>query len=527
MAGGAVGTWTPERSAAGDRSPWLIVSIVSLATFMEVLDTAIANVALDHIAGGLSASYDEATWVVTSYLIANAIAVPISGWLSNVVGRKRFYMLSVIIFTFASFLCGIAPTLPFLIVARILQGLGGGGLAPSEQSILTQTFPPAQRGQAYALYGLTVIAAPILGPTLGGLITDNIGWHAIFLINIPVGLLSLALVQSFVVDPPKLEEERQARLKGGLRVDVPGIVLLILWLGCQEFVLDRGQRLDWLDSPVICAALGVSSCAAVGLWLWEWNHKDPVFDVRLLMHRSYAIAIAVMMVTGLVVFGILQVIPQFLQIGLGYTASNAGKAMTLGGLVTVLMMSPAGMLSSKVQPKYLIIFGLASEAIGLYMFTGLNGEVSFWWMAIMRAMLAIGTPFLFIPINTVAYADVPPQKTADASAQINLARYLGGSVTIAAVQAMLERRSQFHQARLVETLTPGDANYLAWANGLAQAFGPAVSSSETSLAAIYQSVVHQAQLLAFVDIFWVLSIVVTATIPLILFMKKVRLHWGA
>ncbi len=523
MAGGAAETWTPERSAAGGRSPWLIASIVSLATFMEVLDISIANVSLDHIAGSVSASYDESTWILTSYLIANAIAIPISGWLSNVIGRKRFYMISVALFTVSSFFCGIAPNLGFLIFARIAQGIGGGGLAPSEQSILTETFPPAKRAGAFALYGLTVIAAPILGPTLGGVITDNFSWHWIFLLNIPVGLLSLFLVQTFVVDPPKLEEERKERLKNGLQVDTPGIVLLILWLGCLEFVLDRGQRDDWFQSGRISLLAATSAVACILLFVWEWSHKRPVFDVRILFKRSYGIAILVMLATGAVILGTTQLIPQFLQQVLGYTASDAGKAMTLGGLATIVVLPAAGILSGKVQPKWLIMAGLASESLALFAFTRLTGDVSWWWLALTRLLLALGIPFLFIPINTAAYADIPLEKTAEASAQLNLARNLGGSLAISAAQTMLAQRSQWHQARLVETVSPGNPNYQSVMSGLTAALhGQGAAAAKAATARLYELVGEQAQVLSYIDTFWVFGWVVALVVPLVVFMKKTK-----
>ena len=523
MAGALPERWTPERSAAGDRSPWLIAAIVSIATFMEVLDSSIANVTLDHIAGSVSSSYDEATWVLTSYLIANAIAIPISGWLSNVVGRKRFYMISVGLFTVSSFFCGTASSLGFLVVARIAQGLGGGGLAPSEQSIITETFPPEKRAGAFALYGLVAIAAPILGPALGGFITDKASWNWVFLLNLPVGLISLFLVHHFVVDPPKLEEERKARLKGGLRVDGPGIVLLILWLGCQEFVLDRGQRDDWFGSGLITALTVVAGASVILLVAWEWFRKDPVFDVRLLFRRSYAISILAMLMTGVVVFAPSQIIPQFLQQVLGYTSTDAGLAMTFGGIVTLFALPFAGILTNKVQPKYLMIFGLASEAVALWYFVGLNDQVSWIWTALARTGLAIGLPFLFVPINTAAYADVPPENIPQASSQLNLARNLGGSIAISIAQTVIEQRSQFHQSRLVETLNPANASYQGFTQAARTAMsGQGASAASSATAQIYQGVVQQAQVLAYVDVFWVLAIAVAVVTPLLFFMKRVE-----
>lgn len=524
MAGAATNGWSDERSAAGKRSPWLIVSIVSIATFMEVLDSSIANVTLDHIAGSVSASYDEATWVLTSYLIANAVAIPISGWLSNIVGRKRFYMWSVALFTISSLLCGLATNLPFLVIARILQGIGGGGLAPSEQSIITETFPPEKRAGAFGLYGLVVIVAPIMGPALGGYIADQASWHWVFLLNVPIGILSLFLVHVFVVDPPKLEEERKARLKGGLRPDTLGIVLLIAWLGCQEFVLDRGQREDWFASPLITVLTIVAAASVVLLFAWEWFHKTPVFDVRLLFKRSYAISILAMTTTGVVVYGPTQIIPQFLQQGLGYTATDAGLAMTYGGILTIIALPFAGILTNKVQPKYLMMFGLATEAIGLYLFVGLSADISWQWAAVARMGIAIGLPFLFIPINTAAYADIPPEKIPEASAQLNLARNLGGSIAISTAQTLLEQRSQFHQERLTETMTAGSYGYRTLTQGLQTAMGLPQGgvASQGVLGQIYEGVTRQAQVLAFIDIFWVLAVATAVVTPLLLFMKRVE-----
>ncbi len=525
MAGGSSSgeKWTPERSAAGKHSPWLIVGIVSIATFMEVLDTSIANVTLDHIAGSVSASYDETTWVLTSYLIANAISIPISGWLSNIVGRKRFYMASVVLFTASSMLCGLSSNLTFLVLARILQGLGGGGLAPSEQSIITETFPPEKRAGAFALYGLVVIAAPVLGPSLGGWITDTASWHWVFLINVPVGILSLFLVGHFVIDPPKLEEERRRRLKGGVRIDGPGIVLLVLWLGCQEYVIDRGQREDWFDSGLITTLAIVAGVSAVLLFAWEWFRKDPVFDVKLLARRSYGVSILAMIATGVAVFGPTQVIPQYLQQVMGYTATTAGLAMTLGGIVTIFALPVAGFLTNHVQPRYLMMFGLASEALGLFYFTGINAEISFVWVALARTTIAVGLPFLFIPINTAAYADVPADRVPEASAQLNLARNLGGSIAIATAQTMLEQRSQFHQDRIVESLSRGSWALRSFTDSAQRALaGQGAAASNGALGQIYRSVRTQAQALAFIDIFWVLAVAIAAVTPLLFLMKRVE-----
>jgi DHA2 family multidrug resistance protein len=524
MAGGAQsGEWTAERSAAGNRSPWLILSIISIATFMEVLDISIANVSLDHIAGSLSATYDESTWILTSYLIANAVAVPISGWLSNVVGRKRFYVICVALFTVSSLLCGMAHDLGFLIVARIFQGLGGGGLAPSEQSMLTDSFAPAKRGGALAIYGMTVICAPIFGPTLGGWITDQFSWHWVFLINVPIGLLSLFLVNVFVVDPPKVEEERRARLQGGLKVDGLGIVLIVLWLGCLEYALDRGQRLDWLQDPSIVATLSIAATSCLFLFAWEWGEKDPVFDVRLLFKRTYLLSILGMMMIAGVFLGTTQLIPQFTQQALGYTATSAGLAMTFGGVATLVLMPVAGRLISFVQAKYMMVAGLASEAIALFGFTHLNSDVSWGWVALTRTGVAIGIPFMFIGINTAAYAEIPGDKTAQASAQLNLARNLGGSLVISLAQAVLEQRQQFHQSRLVETLAPGDPSYRNWTSAVTSAFhGQGARAPLAGLGQIYNGVTQQAQIKAYSDVFWALAVAAAVLTPFFLFMNKIK-----
>src|SRR5579862_6411036 len=339
-----------SRSAAGDRSPWLIAIVVSIATFMVVLDTAIANVSLRYIAGSLAISVDESTWVVTTYLIANAVVLPVSGWLSNVVGRKRFYMICVALFTASSFLCGLAPSLNMLIVFRILQGLGGGGMPTSEQAILADTFPPERRAQAFALYGIAVIVAPTVGPTLGGWITDNYSWHWIFFINVPIGIASLALVQWLLVEPEVLEEERRERLSGGLRIDWIGFVLIAVTFGALEMVLDRGQEDDWFQSNLILAFTLVSAAAFIFFIFWELTEDDPIVDIRLLCQRQFGMGFLVMMTVGAILFGSNQITPQLLQTNFPYTAMLSGLAVMPGGLVMMFMMPVAGQLIPLMQP---------------------------------------------------------------------------------------------------------------------------------------------------------------------------------
>ena len=429
--------WTDERSAAGKRNPWLIVGVISLATFMEVLDVSIANVSLNHIAGSLSVSQDEATWVLTSYLISNAIIIPISGWLADVIGRKRYYMASVALFTASSLLCGFAPNLPTLIFARILQGIGGGGLAPSEQSFLADTFPPAKRGQAFAAYAIVVVCGPVLGPTLGGYITDNISWHWIFLINVPVGIISLLLVHTFVCEPPILEKERKQRLKGGLRVDYIGFALIVLSLGCLELTLDRGEREDWFSSPWITAAAATSVLATVGLIVWELNRKDPIVNLRLFANRNFAITVLFMLTAGLILFGTTQLIPQMLQQVLGYTATDAGLALTTGGVATIVVMPFVGMLTGKVDTRLLLFPALIVQGLALWNLSHFNALISFGDAAQGRLFQAMALPFLFVPINAAAYVGLPQGQTNQASALLNVARNLGGSLGISVAQTML------------------------------------------------------------------------------------------
>ena len=512
--------WTPARSAAGRHNPWLIVGIISMATFMEVLDTSIANVSLTHIAGGLAASEDEAAWVLTSYLVANAIIIPISGWLSDVIGRKRYYMISVALFTSSSLLCGLAPNLGFLIFARILQGIGGGGLAPSEQSILADTFPPAQRGKAFAAYGVVVVCGPILGPTLGGWITDNISWHWIFLINVPVGMLSLVLVQVFLCEPKALIKERAARLKKGLNVDYIGFILVALGLGCLELTLDRGERDDWFASGFITANAIISGLSLALLVVWELARKDPIVDIRLLGNRNFAITSLFMLTAGIVIFGTTQLIPQFAQQVLDYTATNAGLALTTGGIATLAMMPITGVLTGRIDTRLMLIPALALQAASFFYMTHWTSGISYGDVATARLISAFGLPFVFIPINTAAYVGLRPDQTNHASALLNVARNLGGSICISMAQAMLIERGQVNQSYIVDNLNPLNPAYTQGLEQLQQTIGTVSSAGGENVGALYQQVQTQAMTLAYIDVFHVLLIFVLIIIPLALFLRQ-------
>jgi MFS transporter, DHA2 family, multidrug resistance protein len=524
---GASGGWTPERSAAGGRNPYLIACVVSIATFMEVLDTTIANVALRHIAGGLAVGIDESTYVITSYLVANAIVLSISGWLSSVIGRKRFYMICVAIFVFASLLCGFAWSLESLVVFRILQGLGGGGMATSEQAILADSFPPEKRGQAFAVYGIAVVVAPVIGPTLGGWITDTYSWHWVFLINVPMGIISLILVGWLVSEPSGAEQERKKLLKNGLRVDYIGFLLVAIGLGSLEFVLDEGQRKDWFGSNMIVGFALAAAFCLIALIPWELSRKDPIVDLRLLGRRQFGACWLVMLGTGAVLISTTQFLPQILQTEFNYTALLAGLALSPGGLATLIMMPIVGRLIGIVQPRYLLVFGATVVALSMWHLTGLNGDITYGYAALSRVFLAIGLPFLFLPVTTASYDGVPADKTNQASALINVARNIGGSMGVALAQTMLAQRQQFHQSRLIEHAAPSDIGYQQTIDAVTRYFtGQGSSQSDAAAQAIAwvgQTLQRQIDLLAYIDVFWSLAIIGAIMVPVALLIKPVKI----
>jgi DHA2 family multidrug resistance protein len=519
-------SWDNSRSAAGDRNPWLIASVVSIATFMQVLDTSIANVALRQIAGSLGAGADESTWIVTTYLVASAIIIPISGWLSAVIGRKRYYMTCVALFTAASLLCGLATNLPMLILFRVLQGLGGGGMAPSEQAIIADSFSPARRSSAFALYGVAVIVAPTVGPTIGGWITDNFSWHWIFFINVPIGAISLLLVQWLVAEPAILKKERQQRLSGGLKVDWIGFLLVALFLGCLEIVLDKGQEDDWFQSNFIVAFAIVSAISFAIFVPWELLRKDPIVDVRLLFQRQFGIAFLVMMAVGVVIFGSTQLVPQLLQSNFGYTATISGLVLMPGGMAMLVLMPISGRLANVVQPKYLMAFGLAAVAIAMWHSTSLDQNAGFGFFAWMRLYQMIGLPFLFVPINTVAYSELRPESTGQASSLINVARNLGGSIGISLANTELMQRAQFHQSRLVETAIPSSSNYQHTLDRVTEFFvsqgSSLIAARQQAVGWIGQTILNQSVLISYMDVFWGCSIFALLMVPLALAVRNVK-----
>ena len=517
----AGGGWDDSHSAAGKLNPWLLVAIISIPTFMEVLDTSIANVSLEYIAGGLAITNDQATWVLTSYLVANAIVIPISGWLSDAIGRKRYFMLSIALFTVSSFLCGIAPNLTFLVLARVLQGIGGGGLAPIEQSMLADTFPPEKRGIAFAAFAIVVVVGPVVGPSLGGYITEYSSWHWVFLINVPVGILALFLVATFVDEPEAVVEERKQKLKGGLKIDWLGVLLVVLGLGFLEIVADRGERENWFASPLIVSASIISVVSLVALVVWELNADDPVVDLKLLKSRNFSMTLLVMMITGVILFGSTQLIPQMLQQVLGYSALDAGLALTAGGIGTLIAVPIAGRLTGRVDVRVILITALLVQAAALWNLSHFDAGISFRDAAVARLYQSVALPFLFVPINAVAYNGQTRRSTGQASALLNVARNLGGTLGISSAQTLLSHFQQIHQSRLVEGLNPLNPNYNEWlaqARGVAQGAGG--DPQQGALGILYQTTQQQASMQAFISVFHSLMWLVLIVTPVVLLMRS-------
>jgi len=506
-------------------NPWFVALVVMIATFMEVLDTSVANVALPHIAGNLSSTVDEATWVLTSYLVANAVVLPLGGYLGGLFGRKRFYMTCVALFTVSSMLCGLAPSLPWLIFFRIMQGLGGGALQPTSQAILVENFPHEKRGSAMALYGMGVVLAPILGPVLGGWITDNYSWHWIFLINIPVGILSLLLSYRMIHDPPTL---KRMSIKEGFRVDYLGIGVLTLGLAALEIVLDEGQRRDWFASHLIVISAIVAVVCLVGVVFYLLKKDHPILDLRLLKDRNFAVATVMLFVLGFVLYGSLALLPIFLQTLLGYTASLSGWILSPGGVVILIFMPVVAMLMRRFDTRILIAIGFLTCGAGLFWMSRFNLMVPFDTAMYSRCLQSMGLAFLFIPMNVTAFQNVPMDKTSYATGMLNLVRNIGGSTGIALVSTILSRRGQLHQANLVANLHPGS---LAYQGFLDRSAGLLVSKGASAPDAAHQAqglayglLLRQANMMAFADTFWIMGMLCILLLPLIFLMR--RTHAG-
>jgi DHA2 family multidrug resistance protein len=488
-------------------NPWLIAIVVAMAAFMEVLDTSIANVALPHLAGDLGASNDESTWVLTSYLVSNAIVLPMTGWLATTFGRKRLFLLCITVFTVTSLLCGIAPSLSMLVLFRVIQGAGGGGLQPMAQAILADTFPPEKRGLAFALYGITAIMAPTIGPTLGGWLTDNYSWRWIFYINLPVGLLTLFLVSRMVEDPPYLSARRGA----GVRIDYIGIALLTLAVGALQILLDKGQEEDWFGSHFIVALALVSAVCFVSLVVWEWHQKAPIVDVRMFKSFNFAVASLMMFSLGVLLFSSLVMMPLFLQTLMGYTAQSAGLVLSGAGIVLLLEMPIVGQLTTKFPAKYILAFGWLCLAFGMYVSTRqLDLLISFGAASRLRIVQAFGLGFLFVPVTLTAYIGIRPEKGNSVAGLINFMRNIGSSVGTSLVTTLLARRAQFHQSTLSSHATNYDQAFRNQVSGLAAQLvhaGASVPDAHgQAYARVYQSLQGQSQMLAYLDTFMVLAV---------------------
>jgi MFS transporter, DHA2 family, multidrug resistance protein len=488
-------------------NPWLIAVVVALAAFMEVLDTSIANVALPYIAGNLGASTDESTWVLTSYLVSNAVVLPISGWFASVIGRKRFFMICLASFTVSSLLCGVAPSLGAIILFRVMQGAGGGGLQPMAQAILADTFPPEKRGIAFALYGVTVVVAPTVGPTLGGWITDNYTWRWIFFINLPVGILALFLVYRLIEDPPWAKGVSGA----GIKIDYIGVALLTLGVGALQVMLDKGQEEDWFGSHFILVLAILAGVGLVSLVIWEWLRKDPIIEVRLFKNLNFLGANFMMFILGIMLFSSLVMMPLFLQTLLGYTAESAGLVLSGGGLLLLFLMPVVGSLASKVQARYLIAFGWLGLSLAMYYSTQqLDLEISFRAASLLRVVQVFGLGFLFVPITLVSYVGMPAAKSNSVSGLVNFMRNIGSSIGTSMVTTLIARRAQFHQVYLVAHVTAGRPTFLQAAKGLAARLATtgldASRATSQTYARLYRALIGQATTMAYIDTFWVLSI---------------------
>lgn len=490
------------RSAAGRHNPWLVAVVASIATFMEVLDTTVASVSLYHIAATMGVSYNEALWVITSYIVANALILPVSGWLANMLGRKRYYMISVALFTFASLLCSVAPTLEWLILARVLQGIGGGGLAPVEQSILVDSFSEKQRPQAFALYGVAVLLAPAIGPLVGGWLTSALSWHWVFLINLPVGLLSLLLCYWLIDEPPVLVQEREQRLRKGIRIDGIGLLLIVLGFGALQLCLDRFDIYDGFSSTFIIVTAVLALLCLSFLPLWEWYHPRPILDVRLFLHRNFAIGAALMFLIGLLIVSTTQLLPQMAQELMGYDAWTAGLTLGAGGLCIMLAMMVTGAIASKLPvQRFMVALGLVVVAYAMWHFTTLSLQIDFASLMWARVLQVIGLPLILIPVASLSYLGLPSEKSNEASALSTLLRNLGGSIGIAWAVNLLHQRTHLHYERLGEHVTPA-------------------TTPLSALSSLADTLYQQARIISYLDIYWVMGLVALMVVWLPLLFRE-------
>lgn len=509
-------------------NPWIIALTVTLATFMELLDTSIANVSLPYIAGGLGRSYDEVTWILTTYLVANAVVLPMSAWLSRVLGRKNYYLLCVALFTTTSLLCGLAPSLGIMLFARVLQGIGGGGLAPVEQAILVDTFPPAKRAAAFALYTMAIVTAPAIGPVLGGWITDNYNWRWVFFINIPVGILSMILTSRFVHDPPAFAEERRTvrTSNGKLRVDAIGIALIGLGSGALEIVLDRGEIDDWFGSRFIAFTCSLAVVCLVTAVIWELRQEDPVIEFRLLKIPNFAIANLFYFIFGFGLFASTTMIPQILQTLYGYRAIDAGLVLGPGAFV-ITLLAPVGaqiLQRGVIQPRYLLFAAIVVVGISFLHYGHFNLETDYGHYAWARALQGLGYAFFFVPLTMIAYSQLKPDQNNKASSITNFFRNWGGSFGIAFINTASDRRLEFHQSVVGSTLpgsSLGTQQQLKSISQYLQVHGMrAADASQAAYGYLYSRFEAQVHLLAFMDCFHVMGVITLIAAPIVLLTKR-------
>jgi DHA2 family multidrug resistance protein len=503
-------------------NPWVIASSVMLATFMVVLDSSVANVALPHIAGNLSASTDESTWVLTSYLVSNAIMLPASGWISRRIGRKRLMMISIVLFTIASLLCGIAVNMPILILARILQGIGGGGMQPLAQSILLESFPPRLHGTAMAVYGVGIVVAPVIGPTLGGWITDSYSWRWIFYINLPVGLLALYMTNRFIEDPPYI---RQA-YRGA--IDFLGFGMMALWLGTLQLLLDKGQEADWFESGWICWLTAASAVALISFITREFLCKDPIVQLRVFANRNFSVGTLITALYGIILYSATALLPLFLQTLLGYPALDSGLAVSPRGIGSMLSMIVAGVLVNYIDGRVLLAIGFGILGYSTLMLSHLNLGISMTSVIIPNLLNGFAGGFIFVPLTTMALGKLRQDEMGNAVGIYNLMRNIGGSIGIASVTTLLVRGAQGHQNYLAANLTAGTPTMTAYLQGLEAKFMTGgfdfLTAHQKALGMIYRGLQEQASLLAYTDNFRLLGYLSLLCIPLALLFHKVRRH---
>ena len=478
------------------------------STFMEVLDTTVVNVSLEHIAGDLSSTIEEATWALTSYLVANAIVLPITGWLATYFGRKRLLMMSIVGFTVASFLCGFAPSLAFLVVCRIIQGAAGGCLQPLSQAILLEAFPPDQRGKAMGFWGLGIVVAPVLGPVLGGWLTDSYSWRWVFYINIPVGIASLIMAKMFVFDPPYLRRSKTS-------IDYWGIGFLAVWIGALQIALDKGEQDDWFASRFIVALIGIAILFFIVFLIREFTADHPVVDLRVFKQRTYAAGVVLMTVVGFVLYGSLVLLPVWIQTLLGYPALQAGIALAPRGMGSMLGMPLIGALMPKTDPRRFLAAGLVIGAATLWQFSTLSLDTGYWNLFWPQFIQGFSLALLFVPLTTITMSPISREKMGNATSIFNLTRNMGGSIGIAMVQTVQARYTQKHLNYLTAHVTPFDPQATRWLDALSAQMG-----RPRALASMYRMVQAQAAMLSFVDVFRILALMFLAMVPLLLIMKR-------